>query len=480
MEHPIDTRRQIMERKGLIALIFAAFISRAYSLYATRGYIHPDNLYQILEPAHRFVYGYGVVTWEFVYGMRSWMQPLLTAMIFRAGLMAGLDDIGQLIFLNRGLMTLFSLGLLYVIYKSGCVMYGRKTGEYALFFAVFSTVLYSWSADTSSTIPATLFSTLAAFLTYKGIKYGGLRDTLLGGMSLGVAFMFRFDSMLFLIPLSAFLLLKKDVRVMASFGTGLAAMIFIQGALDYFTWGSFLHSPIAFVWNNLYLGKSSLFGTESPLFYTIVFAFHISCLFLISYAMEKRYETAYVSSLILFFLGVYTMLPHKELRFITPILPFLFIIAGRGFEKAVTFHGDRVKHIIIILTIAQFLIISADFQWFFNVDSFKATRYVGAREDSVGMAYTMKWFDAGLYTYLNKRIPAVFIADRTWDPLMEPVNCSKVDMDHIGYQCSPLADVLAEENINYVVSAKISRKNFLERFEEKERFGKFIVYKRIT
>ncbi|MCY7338339.1 MAG: hypothetical protein LH465_00025, partial [Sphingomonas bacterium] len=51
-----------------IALRITAF--DAYSAH------HPDEIIQYLEQAHRRVFGYGIVPWEFRYMMRSWLIPL--------------------------------------------------------------------------------------------------------------------------------------------------------------------------------------------------------------------------------------------------------------------------------------------------------------------------------------------------------------------------------------------------------------------
>ena len=34
-----------------------------------------DEIFQATEPAHRLVFGYGIVPWEFQLGMRSWILP---------------------------------------------------------------------------------------------------------------------------------------------------------------------------------------------------------------------------------------------------------------------------------------------------------------------------------------------------------------------------------------------------------------------
>src|SRR5271157_4049627 len=45
---------------------------------------HPDEIFQTLEPAHRLVYGYGVTTWEWREGIRSWVLPAFLAGVMRA------------------------------------------------------------------------------------------------------------------------------------------------------------------------------------------------------------------------------------------------------------------------------------------------------------------------------------------------------------------------------------------------------------
>ena len=51
--------------------------------------LHPDEIMQYLEPAHRLVFGNGIMPWEFFYGARSWLMPG-----FVAGILALLERIG--------------------------------------------------------------------------------------------------------------------------------------------------------------------------------------------------------------------------------------------------------------------------------------------------------------------------------------------------------------------------------------------------
>ena len=56
-----------------------AFVVRAAVALSGDFMLHPDEIMQHLEPAHRLAFGNGVVFWEFYYGARSWLTPGLVA-----------------------------------------------------------------------------------------------------------------------------------------------------------------------------------------------------------------------------------------------------------------------------------------------------------------------------------------------------------------------------------------------------------------
>ena len=60
---------------GLYVLLIAGFLVRTvFSLVSDNIHV-PDELFQYLEQAHRLVFGYGLVPWEFRFGVRSWITP---------------------------------------------------------------------------------------------------------------------------------------------------------------------------------------------------------------------------------------------------------------------------------------------------------------------------------------------------------------------------------------------------------------------
>src|SRR5690242_3954991 len=84
---------------------------------------HSDEVFQILEPAHRWAFGTGTLTWEWRLGIRSWLLPGIFALIMRAtaglasgphGYLAGITVI----------MTLLSLSVVVVGGALGARLYG--------------------------------------------------------------------------------------------------------------------------------------------------------------------------------------------------------------------------------------------------------------------------------------------------------------------------------------------------------------------
>ena len=67
-----------------IALLTAALGVRVAMALLLPYVIHADENFQTLEPAHRLAYGYGIITWEWRMGIRSWVFPAFLAGVMRA------------------------------------------------------------------------------------------------------------------------------------------------------------------------------------------------------------------------------------------------------------------------------------------------------------------------------------------------------------------------------------------------------------
>src|SRR5262249_57482551 len=59
---------------------------------AALGRLHPDEVYQFLEPAYFRAHGYGVLAWEWRQGLRNWAAPLLLSVLLRIWSWVGIHD----------------------------------------------------------------------------------------------------------------------------------------------------------------------------------------------------------------------------------------------------------------------------------------------------------------------------------------------------------------------------------------------------
>ena len=65
----------------LLVLIFFGLTARIVVAIVSDNIYHPDEVFQILEQAHRAVFCYGIIPWEFRFGTRSWIPPGFVAAI---------------------------------------------------------------------------------------------------------------------------------------------------------------------------------------------------------------------------------------------------------------------------------------------------------------------------------------------------------------------------------------------------------------
>ena len=87
-----------------ILAIGVALRVAAFNPYAAH---HPDESIQYLEQAHRIVFGYGVVPWEFRYFIRRWLIPLALAAPIQLGEWISPGGIASLV-LPRALVAAFN------------------------------------------------------------------------------------------------------------------------------------------------------------------------------------------------------------------------------------------------------------------------------------------------------------------------------------------------------------------------------------
>ena len=112
------TQWRLGRRSALLAIIFVlAAIPRVYLALYDDGIYWPDELAKSVEQAHRLVFGYGNVPWEFVRGAVNWTFPALLAGLLRLIAALGLDSPTEYLVALRLCIASLSFAAAYGAYR---------------------------------------------------------------------------------------------------------------------------------------------------------------------------------------------------------------------------------------------------------------------------------------------------------------------------------------------------------------------------
>src|SRR5665213_725400 len=88
---PPRARRVRASWWSLLVLLFAA-APRLWAALWDGGVFWPDEIYQTLEPAHHFAFGWGLMTRELREGSRSWLLPGLIGLAWKGAALVGVHS----------------------------------------------------------------------------------------------------------------------------------------------------------------------------------------------------------------------------------------------------------------------------------------------------------------------------------------------------------------------------------------------------
>ncbi|NHJ49730.1 MAG: hypothetical protein FK733_18205 [Asgard group archaeon] len=445
----------------IILIVILSAIIRFIAAWYAGGFVHPDEVFQSLEMIHYRIYGeYGngqTIPWEYdesyqYGGARSWFFVLVLTVLYRFIMLFGTSDPLVLIFFARLFLSFFSITTVIVAYLFGKEIFSKQVGLVSAFLCGIWWFFPFWAARTMTDSIASDLLFLSIFLVYKSIKLKDRKKSIIAstisGITLGFAFMLRFPSGLMGFPLIITLIvqaIKKSrespkenmeqkrskqflIAFLPTISFALASifMVLCQGFLDLATWGDFLQSPINFFMYNIVEGKSAIHGVAKWSHYLYGFyndfALEYLPFFLVFFAIGLRFKDkwktkTWVWAIVLFWIVLFSMLAHKEFRFIFIVLPLCFIFVANG----IVFFADLVKnktlkHVILVAILAIFsassLTISLynkNWYWNFNSGICNAMYHVGQQEDSERIVvFETVWYTGG-YAFLDKNITIYFI-----------------------------------------------------------------------
>ncbi len=436
-------------RARLRVAVFASVLSACaapllWAAWCEAGVFWPDEILQTLEQGHRFAFGYGLVPWEFRDGVRSWLLPGLIGVVMKAGALCGVHSGVGLARLVKTCIALGAVGGGYATMRLAERFGGLLAASLAgVLYGAAPLVVYfgTRSSTDDMSVPFVAFGVL--LLASPKDSPSVARDRWCAGILLGLATVARTQNALIVVTALGVLLAVREWRAAGTFVLGAAAALALGGILDWLTWGAPFSSSIAYVRFNLIEGRASAFGTEPMLYYARTlwtstgWPILVVAIGLIAATLRARSLVA----LVLVFVVAHVLIPHKELRFLMPILPVA--LAGSAVGTALILDRllkgrDKVKWGIVgatslgIAVTGAFKSASATFAsmgyldkqttpaWHFDEPATLLFSRVGERGDACGVVYYGRsgrdWDHTGTFSYLHRDVPLYHARDGSLSP----------------------------------------------------------------
>jgi hypothetical protein len=309
--------KRILERIGAPYALWLA-LGLLFAI-AGVGYDSPDEHFPTLEAAGGLLFGYSSVTWEWEQGLRSWIPPMILAAFLKPFVALGVESRLWLDSIARVFEVLWMLPAIWATKR----LAGPDEGERSALWLAGSAWLAVWGTrhglDTFGIPP--LMTGLAIFLT--------TRRAFAGGVLLGLAFILRFTTALPSVfgVLVALALGRKRFRDCAMAGAGFLAASAILTGFDWRAYEAIRGAGKLPVWEffrfNVLEGSGRFHA--SPWHELIVYGLLLSTPplgWLWSFKLRKREAPRWAARTFAASLVVFSLIRHKELRFVFPLLPF--------------------------------------------------------------------------------------------------------------------------------------------------------------
>ena len=405
------------------ALFACAFALRIGLAVGSPNIFFPDEIFQTLEPAHRLAFGYGVISWEWQLGIRSWVFPTFLAGIMRvttlvsgwASQSPGSSSSGYLLGTT---LVLSAISLVAIWF--GYAWAKRASGTTA---AIIAAIACSFFFGLVYFAPKALNEVVAAHVLLPGLylgvygeKLGERKRMFLAGFLCALAACLRIQLMpALLFALVYFCYPRWRARIPAVVA-GAAVPVLFFGAVDWITWSYPWQSFILYYKANTEHGIGREFWPQPWYWYALVLLVLIGPAVLLLFHGSRR--SPFLAIFCAIVVVSHSLIPHKEIRFIYPILAPALTLAAIGIVDLL--HEIRggmqfLENPRWVITIGVVFFLGSSALLAAHCADWCKTRWgVGAfdrlsREPAVcGVGiYRRIWWESGGYTHLHRNVPII-------------------------------------------------------------------------
>ncbi len=392
----------------------------------------PDEIFQTLEQGHRLAFGYGVVPWEFVQGIRSWFLPGVLALVMASTSWMGEGSSGYLL----GVQLVLSLLSLVPVVAVFSWVRRRLSLASAVVAAVFVAVWFEsvfFASKALSEVVATHIMLVGLMLCWDESEDTPHWQAWCAGLALGLALGLRVHFAPGVALILAWTLWKNPRTMALRVLGGLSLALGALGVLDWVTWGLPFQSIWKNFWINVVEGKSKSYGlgTSPWYFYGVMLwrTWSWSLFPLVGLALLGARCLPLAGAVALSIFVAHSYIGHKEYRFVYPSLLLVVMLASVGLVSWLEYwmeHKEaRLRSLSLGLACAVGLSVSVGLGVRFNTDhtmntfggptvshwqhlqgSLQAFSLLSTESKVCGVGvWGMDKSFTGGYTYLHRKIP---------------------------------------------------------------------------
>ncbi|KAK6942377.1 GPI mannosyltransferase [Dillenia turbinata] len=310
-------------------------VFRLVNSLLVQTYFNPDEHWQGPEVAHRLVFGYGHLTWEWKKGIRSYVHPMPFAFLYKVLAIFHLDTPWFMMRTPRLLQSIFAAIGDFYSYKYSDVLFGHHVAQWVLFSQFTNWFMFFAITRTLSNSLETVL-TLVSLYYWPCMRNSSNEVPLLSrrwGLAMAaLACAIRPTSAIIwlYVGLLELFVTRHKLRFIFLEVIPIGVLVLaLTSLLDRLMYGSWIFVPFNFLKFNFLSSGGDYYGTHPWHWYLsqgfVVMLFSFLPFSISGMIMSKQWKLA---ALIGWVLGLYSVLGHKEFRFVLPVLPIALLFSG--------------------------------------------------------------------------------------------------------------------------------------------------------
>ncbi|XP_020836943.1 GPI alpha-1,2-mannosyltransferase 3 [Phascolarctos cinereus] len=334
-----------------IYLVLFTISLRILNCFLVQTSFVPDEYWQSLEVAHHMVFNYGYLTWEWVEGLRGYSYPLIFASIYKILYLFAKDSVQLLIWVPRLAQALLSAVADVKLYSLMRQLENQEVAKWVFFCQLCS--WFTWYCCTR-----TLTNTMETVLTIFALFYYPLEgsksvNSFMYSSLVALAFIIRPTAVIPWVPLLFIHFWqeqkKLDLVLQHFIPVGLVTLGFSL-IIDRIFFGQWTFVQLNFLKFNVLKNLGKFYGSHPWHWYVcqgvpVILGPHLPFFIHGCFLTPRRYRILLVA--VVWTVLVYSLLSHKEFRFIYPILPFCMVFCGHSLNHLKTWKKPALSFLFL-------------------------------------------------------------------------------------------------------------------------------------